>query len=294
MARNEWTANNYCITFLDLLGQRKAYEKEGLLPKFASEEDKLTFMNKIRHTIGTIFDLQESAEAIIKASLSPKSSTRSMLPEDLQPAYDQMQLTKISKQRWADGLVFYTSLATGEMKCPTNSIFNMFATAGSLCFLGLAKKRPLRGAIDIAWAVELHDGEIYGAAPAKAYEYESLVAQYPRIIVSDRTIGYLEAYLHNPDTDLYSQYNKGIAGLCRNMIGQDADGYFFLHYLGDEFRNAVSQGQHPYLYNKALEFIQNESERIRREREAKLALRYNHLHSYFLAHPPSDENRTEA
>ena len=294
MRKKTWEANNYCITFIDLLGQRKAYAKEGFLPRFASEEDKQAFFGTIKQTIRPIHDLQKSAAAMVAAVIAPRSSTREMLPEDFRSTFDQMQLTKIKQQRWSDGLVFYTSIAASEMKCPINSLFTMFCTAGSLCFLGLGKRMPLRGAIDIAWAVELHEGELYGAALAKAYEYESLIAQYPRIVVSDRTVEYLEAFRRNPESDHFSQFNKVLADLCLSMLGQDADGYLFLHYLGEDFRAAVSKGQHPYLYDKALEFIQAESERIRRDREVKLALRYSHLHSYFLAHPPAEHITNEA
>jgi hypothetical protein len=294
MEKDAWAVHNYCVTFIDILGQRSAYANEGLLPRFASEEEKQAFWGKVKQTIGSIRDLQESADAMIKELLSPQSSTREMLPEDLRSTYAQMQLAKVTRQRWSDGLVFYTSLADTEMKCPMNNLLNMFATAGCLCFLGLSKCRPLRGAIDIAWAVELHEGELYGAALAKAYEYESLIAQYPRIVVSERTIGYLEAFRRNPDTNVFIQYNRALAGLCLSMLEQDADGYFFLHYLGDEFRAAVSKELHPYLYDRALKFIQAEGDRIRQDREVKLALRYNHLHSYFLSHPPAERNIDEA
>ena len=52
-----------------------------------------------------------------------------MLPEELRSTYDQMQLAKVTQQRWSDGLVLYTSLADNEVKCPMNSLFTMFGTA---------------------------------------------------------------------------------------------------------------------------------------------------------------------
>ena len=288
MEKSSWAVHNYCVAFIDLLGQRKAYENEGLLPSFGSEEEKQGFMDKIDQTIGAIFRLQESADKLIEASLSPSSSKREKLPKELQATYDEIRWTKLTQQRWSDGLVFYASLADTEMKCPMNSLFRMFAYAGSLCLFGLVQRHPLRGAIDIAWAVELHEGELYGAAIAKAYEYESIIAQYPRIVVSDRTIGYLETWRSSIGTDVFSNNNRTLAELCLSMLRQDSDGYFFLHYLGEEFIESISKETHPHLYSKALEFIQTERERVRHDREVTLALRYNHLLTYFLTHPPSD------
>jgi hypothetical protein len=193
MTKDRWGVYNYCTGFIDLLGQQEEYKNEGLLPQFASEEERKEFLQKIKRSIGAIFDLQQTAENMLKVALNPTSRLKKTLPPELHNSYDHIQKTRVKRQRWSDGMVFFVSLGETDIKCPMNGVFYLFGLAASLCFLGLAKKRPLRGAIDIAWGVELHKGELFGPAVAKAYELESSVAQYPRIVVSKRAIAYLEA-----------------------------------------------------------------------------------------------------
>jgi len=286
MAKKSLGAYNYCTSFIDLLGQREEYEDQGLLPQFHSEVEREAFLKKIKASIGAIFDLQKTAEDMLKVALSPTSKLKKTLPPEFHDNYDQIQKTRVKQQRWSDGLVFFVCLGDSDIKCPMNGVFYLLALAGSLCFFGLAKRRSLRGAIDVAWGVELHKGELYGATVAKAYELESGVAQYPRIVVSDRTVEYLEANRRNTNSDFFSQCNRELAKICLSMLMQDVDGYWFIHYLGDEFRSYVSQNQHGYIYNKAISFIEDESEKHRSKGDGKLAFRYSHLQSYFVAHPP--------
>ena len=135
-----------------------------------------------------------------------------------------MQRTRVSTQRWSDGIVHFISLGDKEIKCPMNGVFTILDTAGGLCLMGLALHRPLRGSIDIAWGVELHKRELYGAAVARAYELESEFAQYPRIAVSPRVVNFLQAHLADTGEDRYSQFNRSLAGVCLGLLASDADG----------------------------------------------------------------------
>ena len=55
----EIIAAHYCISFVDLLGQRAEYKGEGLIPQ--SENEKRLFLNKIKKTINPIYHLQKDA-----------------------------------------------------------------------------------------------------------------------------------------------------------------------------------------------------------------------------------------
>jgi hypothetical protein len=57
MTKDRWGVYNYCTGFIDLLGQQEEYKNEGLLPQFASEEERKEFLQKIKRSIGAIFDL---------------------------------------------------------------------------------------------------------------------------------------------------------------------------------------------------------------------------------------------
>jgi len=59
---DQWNAYNYCISFIDLLGQHDALKGQGLLPIFESEEDHKRFISTLKDSIGAILRLQARAE----------------------------------------------------------------------------------------------------------------------------------------------------------------------------------------------------------------------------------------
>jgi len=275
----EIIAYNYCISFVDLLGQRAEYKGEGLLPQ--SENERRPFLNKIKKTINPIYRLQNDASKYTEAALKYEGTFKNNLSKAQQKQYDQMREIKVKQQRWSDGLVYFVSLQQGNVKCPINGIFHIFGTVGSLCFLGLCRKHPIRGSVDISWGVELHPGELYGAAVANAYEFESEIAQYPRIIIGERVINYLEAYLQNPDSDIFSEFNRGLAERCLGMIAIDFDGNYILDYLGQGFKKSITKARHEKLFELALQFVNEQLEYWREKKNTKLSMRYNHLFAYF-------------
>ena len=47
-------AANYCVSFIDLLGQRDEYKDEGFLPNIENEKERERFFKKIKRTIKPI------------------------------------------------------------------------------------------------------------------------------------------------------------------------------------------------------------------------------------------------
>ena len=217
---SELLAGNYCVSFIDLLGQRAALHGQGLLPPFESEDERKKLNAILRESIGSIIKLQSQAEDMLQGVLQPnlESPFRASLPPEQHALWDEMQLTRVTTQRWSDGLMSFVSLGDREMKCKMNGVSGLFFLAGALCFLGLASQQPVRGAIEIAWGIELHPGELYGAAVARAYELESEVAQYPRIVIGSEMVRFLKLHFNNPDQDLFSQTDKVLAEICLGMI----------------------------------------------------------------------------
>lgn len=285
-AKDDLFVGHYCVSFIDLLGQRDALRNQSLLPEVSSEADKQKLLQTFRDSIGAIAGLQRNAEEMLEGSdAKSESPLRAQLVPEQQVHWDEMMRTNVTTQRWSDGLMSFSRLGDAQVKCDLNNIFRLFALAGTLCFMGLATHRPIRGAIEIAWGVELHPGELYGAAVARAYELESEVAGYPRIVIGTEVLKFLDLQRRNPSTDLFSQNNRTLADLCSNMIVQDADGHWILHYLGDTFHKSISQNAHADLYGKAREFVVEQFQAHQKNQVVKLAFRYAHLLNYFEAHP---------
>ena len=218
---------------------------------------------------------------------NPDSPLRMSLTEEERPVYDEMQLKRVKTQYWSDGVIRFASLGDQEIKCPLNGITEIFQLSGYFCLLGLARRRPVRGAIDIAWGVELPHGGLFGPVVANSYELESEVAQYPRIVVGQRVVEFLEAHRANTGADPFTRVNRDNAKLCLDMLLQDADGHWIVHYLGDAFQFSVTDTNHRFFHDKARAFVVEQLEEHRKSQNSKLAFRYSQLLNYFDAHPSS-------
>lgn len=275
---SEIRAFNYCISFVDLLGQRDEYKGEGLLP--LSEDERQQFLNKIKKTINPIYNLQKSSSQYWKGFLNHKGTLRDKLTVAEQKRYDEIKEIEVKQQRWSDGLVYFVALNQERVKCPITGILYIIGVVGSLCFVGLSRKYPIRGSVDISWGVELHPDELYGAAVANAYEIESEIAQYPRIVVGERVIDCLNSFIQNPDTDIFSEYNRGVAKKCLDMIITDFDGNYIIDYLGQSFKEKFKD-KYEKLFELAFQYINEQLEYWYKNKNTKLLMRYNYLFSYF-------------
>jgi len=286
--KESYNIAHYCVSFIDVLGQRLEYKDERFLPEFKSTEEKEQFEIKVRNTIGKIDFLQRSTDIFLDKVLNYKSPDVEQLPPNQIDIYNKIKEVHLSRQRWSDGLVCFISLEEGNVKCPIQGVYIQLITACYQCFFGLANKIPLRGSVDIAWGAELHKGELYGAVVAKAYELENYVAQYPRIVVGQSVINYLNDNINKPVSNIYNDVDKTFARISLGLLAQDFDGYYVAHYLGGAFQQMVSQNLHKSLYQEAMNFIQVQCKKWKDERNTKLSSRYNHLLLYFLANPPSE------
>lgn len=273
---------NYCVSFIDLLGQRDALKGQNILPDVRNEDIKKEFMTVVKNSVGIIIKLQEQAENF-RQGYSKPFPTRELLNEEEKYLYDKMKAQKPKQQRWSDGLVYFSPLGGENNHCPMNAIFEIFGLSGALCFIGLANSKPIRGAIEISWGIELHDNELYGAVVKNSYELESRIAQSPRIIVGQYAIDYLKDQIVAPidEDDKLAVYNRQLADICLNMTAIDQDGYHVLDYLGNTFTTVVTKKKKSKLYEYAYSFICKEYENHVKNRDSKLAIRYAWLKGYY-------------
>jgi hypothetical protein len=283
----KYTAFNYCVCFIDLLGQRNAAQGQGLLPRISSEADDVAFQEVLSRNIGGTLQLQKDSEEMKEAlSQDPNSPFRQDLNDEERTTWDEIQLESVKTQYWSGGFVQFVCLGNQERKYPAKGVFELFCTAGYFCLLGLVRRRPVRGAIGIAWGSEIRPGELYGPAIVRAYELESEVAQYPRIVIGQEVVKFLEAHKSNPEDGVVSRVNRSYAVSCLDLLAQDDDGYWIIHYLGEHFRHAVTHVHHDDLYQRARMFVVKQVQEHQRLQNSKLAFRYTQLLAYFDAHRP--------
>lgn len=277
---------NYCVCFIDLLGQQEALRGHGAIHDFATRDD---FVKAAKTVIAPIVTLQKRTKEMVQRIVEgqPSSTYRATLTPALRAEWDELQKTQLSTQYWSDGLVSFVTLAPESVRCPINGVFASFGMAGNELLMGLGGGAPIRGGIDVAWGVELEPGELYGAAIARAYELESKEAQYPRIVVGREIIKYLNAQLASTEQDNLSAYNRGIAKICLDMTIVDVDGLPILHYLGDTFQQHVFGSIYKELYVEAKKYVEEQYAHFRDKPDSKLAFRYRRLLDYFEAFSPT-------
>lgn len=286
MSNGELIFSNYCACFIDLLGQRNALCGQDLLPAKEQVERYAVFREAARASIGAIKGLQDDA-SYFRDGLREAPSIREFLPDSEKPLYDEMIRAKPKQQRWSDGLFFYQSLSSSSFKCPMNAVTDMFMHAGTLCLLSLSRNNPIRGAIEISWGVELHDGELYGAAVKNSYELESDIAKWPRVVVGNHAIGYLKSIATRAitESDKLAVYNRDLAELCLSLTKVDVDGFYILDYLGKSFAEKVFKESRKEIYEDAYRNVCSQLELHVKDANSKLVERYSIVKKYFDENP---------
>lgn len=271
----------HIAAFVDLLGQRKALERFKLFPDMGNPEEVAELESAIFDSIGAVNRLNKTFSGYF--TVFSTANPTPVLTDTQKKLHAAMTRTAIKVQRFSDGLVFFVSLADG---IPVTSVFGLLAACGSLCLFQLMRKEPIRVGVDLHWGVELNENEIYGPVVANSYRLEHEIAQFPRVVVGDEVIRYLQVCANHDPKDITEQYTRDLSQCTLEMLTQDTDGYAVVDYLGEGFRkHAADQidSQGPLM---AYEFVKQQADVYKHAKEktaenTKLALRYTLLLDYF-------------
>lgn len=289
---------NYCyyaVAFIDVLGQKEAFKGIDNLPVAGGASVLNERLIKAhRETVYFVENLRNGFENFFQA-YTEIGKSQDKVPDFKKEQYDEMCKCLLKHQRFSDCILAFTPLQTGKYHSPAvNGIYGILTACGGMLLLALSCNKAFRAGIDVGFGTEMGNGEVYGPALFKAYELESKIAQYPRIVIGDMLMNYL-ANLSAGNPQLPNQAKEDI-GLCKiladrclKMIVRDSDGYPMLDYLGEEFRKFEAQlpkdaeTSYPEISKKAFLFIKSECEKWEQKKEKKLAVRYRQLYSYFQA-----------
>lgn len=271
---------NYAVCYVDLLGQRDALKGQALLPEDHETPDgREKLIALLKKSIGSIVSLQQSSEQFVHGS-NIETDLFDKIPEEHVALAKKMKRSLVQVQRWSDGLMLYTPL-TGLDHYPINSITDMIIQAGALCYIGLAKRSPLRGGMEIGWAVELHKNELYGSAVARSYELENYVAGYPRIVLGNDLMDYIISLTRVTAESIEDRFQKGRAEMCLNYINVDTDGRPFINYLSERYVQDISGKNNSAIYGPARKFVVEQLAEHMKNQNSKLAFRYATLLQFF-------------
>jgi len=278
----------YVVAFMDVLGQQEQLRALDELPDKNDAAQMESFVAALKQTYGVVTGMRDSFQKFFKSfskgQIDP-AKLRQLSPEQ-RKQYAELTSNPIQFQRFSDSIVVFLSLRTDRFKLPTGGIFGVLGAAATSFLVGLAAGHPVRGGIDLGVGMEMTKGEIYGSALARAYSLESKVSIYPRIVLGEELIKYLQLTLRQKLEDIYAAASKQMAQCCLDMIAVDDDGHPFLDYLGPGFKKHIAYELDGKVIQMAYEQVLKNSERYKREHNTKLAFRCTLLRKYFESRLP--------
>lgn len=150
-------------------------------------------------------------------------------------AVKELESAEIKFQGFSDTVVVYVPLAIAPGKISLYPITKMLFSAASTLLTTFARGSVVRGAIDVSWAIESFDGEIYGPALMSAYCLEQ-EAKWPRVRIGDNLVGLFNAQSKAPTTTAVDFANRFFAAVLGQFLFHDVDGKVTLDYLGSKMR----------------------------------------------------------
>lgn len=292
------TFKPYIVAYIDVLGQKAKLAKlEELLDNRERGESVLEAKRK---TIDVIKQLRKDFYEFWKKRTGSESKNKwyDKLTAEQKAQFKKLKYDGDIKIRYiSDGIIIYVPLAMTEGEHRVLDILSIVSAAAFLILRSLAYNVAIRGAIELSWATKLEgwtknkeDADIYGPILTRTHYLESKVADYPRIIVGNRLIDYLEMRLQLPDeneNNPQERLNKICAEQCNDLIYEDTDGQFIVDFLGEYMQEIIKSPDVAPLATLGYRFVKEEYMKYKRAKDSKLASRYARLMDYFLERLPN-------
>jgi len=272
----------YFVAFIDVLGQGHLLRGMRDLPEKTDKKEMAEFIALLKKTVGTVTGMRDLFNEFFKGLSRYEFDLSPFTPEQ-QKLLSQVKSNHLKSHMFSDSVILYFPLRDDANKVPVGGVYAALAAAATTFIVMLASGHAIRGGIDVGVGIEISDTEVYGSALYRAYELERRTAQYPRIVLGDSLISYIQSKRSISRGDFFAAANKITAELCTKLIAVDTDGVPFLDYLGEGFKQNIAKDSIPDIVKKAYDFVMQESSRCQEARDSKLAFRYTLLRNYFEA-----------
>jgi len=257
----EW----FAVSFLDILGQKNELSK--LNNESLSNKEVIAVISS---TYGNVQNLRISIEKTYQ-TLYNKTTTDIF----------KYKSNKIKMTSFSDTVVNYISLGNHINRIPLNGIYNLLLANGYIFLSKLYEEIPIRGGIDIGRGIEFNTNgydELYGTALSNPYYIESNISNYPRIVIGKRLYDYIYYTSQLVTNEEIAKIDKGMAKKCLELIVQDTDGEYIIHYLSNPYKSLEGFKD---LYAKAKIFIYNQFIIFNNKQSLKEYEKYKKLIKYF-------------
>jgi hypothetical protein len=232
----------YLVAFFDILGQRDKMSRITLPPLIENEDT----IDKFKQDVLRLHrNVQAFRNFFSKAlnSFAQGGIENNEIPEQAKPLISKLREHPITYRTFADSVIVHIRLKGDEIQYAGRSMYGVLGAAAVTFNSCMAMGVPIRGGIDLGFAMNIGPDEIYGPALASAYHLENKVAAYPRIVVGHTLVSYLKKLSDSSpttDTDI-EKANHLLAKKSLNLMTVDDDGNMIVDHLGDYIRNILQE-----------------------------------------------------
>lgn len=265
----------HCLAFLDILGQRRKLRQLSRLPK-----DDLETRQLLRETAGVVLRLRDLSRTCFE-TLQKDTPFTPLLPPYVKQIMREGK-ESVKTLGFSDSFIMWVPFGGDEKQ--VRSIIGVYSCMAACCLLqltALCEGRPIRGGIEVGPALELSDEVIYGPVLEKAHFSESVLADYPRIVVGDELLKYLEATGPRTRATPLGPTIESLASHARRLVTQDSDGLWMLDFLGEQVSELSEANVRQKLFAMAQNYIDQQKQIAYDDQDYKHLSRYFRLGAYF-------------
>jgi hypothetical protein len=224
----------HAVAFFDLLGQASELLMLQDLPDSKAGREALVAC--IRRTVGvveafrkTFTDFYESYTAIDTLEQQVRR-----LPPPKSAVLPLLQRPELRFTHFSDATVISVPLVNTHQRLSLRAVTGLFTAAAATMTYCAVAGIPVRGALDVGVGCVLPGGDFYGRPLATTVSLEKC-ADWPRVLVGDDALSFLEFVASSTPTDAVDRVNKGLALEVLSWIFVDIDKRHGLDYLGSPF-----------------------------------------------------------
>lgn len=268
----------YVVAVVDILGQGSQLARWGKPPPRRTPET----LDAIKKSVGTVLGFAKLFDAFRTGLDEVRLQSTSLFPASMKRLVEGSLRPPVLSQQFGDTFVFFSCLdveATTRTPCGIESIFGACCAAA---VSGLSLGQPIRGGIAVGNGVLLPGGRFYGHPMAVAHHLESKVASWPRVLVDQSVLEFLQAEGWSGDTRLNAALRDQARHATRFLVEDDR--CTFVDFAGEAARSLYPSSE--AASNEFSGMIRHCNAQLRAvadASDAKLLDRYERLLAYLKA-----------
>ncbi len=278
----------FVVAYIDLQGQTNELKRfQSAFRRWpANDAEKREFLERAEPIWGRVRSFRDAVNDLREIMCRPipiPESIKVQAGQEYLALCEKYAIRSVGVQFIGDAALLKVPLRTDYSPLP--SIWSLLDQLAIHALYSIGYGRPIRGGVEVGICSEIESNDLYGAAVSEAYFLESTVAEYPRIVIGNQLLEYLDTRQHSGGSQAEQDFILSIVQKIREMLALDTDGHQILSYLRPAVLSALEDPQGVReCVAAASRFIAGEIEKFERLRDSdfkKLVERYLRLKRYF-------------